>query len=137
MRRPALAALSIFLLASGGTLSFAGCGGSTAESNDNASCIVSSSTYDQTCEVDSDCVLVPPGGNTCNGCNNPTGCFACDMAAVNVKASATYLAALKVALQRYQNDPLSCTSGCPEGEPAHCENGTCTTSFGNICQVAP
>lgn len=103
--------------------------------SDGGSCFVSSSTYDQTCDADSDCVPVPAGGNICNGCSNNAQLFECDLSAVNVKASAAYRSALTVVLA-----DAGCFSSCPQGYyfllggdgdggAARCDDGLCRSAL--------
>ncbi len=106
-----------------------GGGDSAATAAGGGSCYVLASNYDQSCARDSDCALVPPGGNVCGQCDNGTGCLQCPLASVNVRASARYLAVLGAAV-------MSCPqfgSGCPEGVAPLCQEGVCTTSLGPIC----
>jgi hypothetical protein len=144
MRLPRFVALLLFPV-----LVLAGCGGSVAPSGASssvdggseattggASCSILASSYDQTCSQDSDCVLVPPGGDTCDPCSAGTGCLFCDIASVNAAASAKYLSDLAAALQPYQGQSqyFGCvTGGCPVGLTAVCHQGLCTTSAGPVC----
>jgi hypothetical protein len=75
---------------------------------------IHASDYDQSCSVDSDCVLEPEGdfcaANTCTDCAG---------AAVSVKAQAQYEADLASKI----STPFSCP--CPSPPPAICDNGRC------------
>jgi hypothetical protein len=117
----ALTAASLVALACGGHSDAAG------------SCSVVATDYDQSCVSDSDCVLVPPGGNTCDPCSTTNDqqpgayYFFCYTAAVNASASARYLAALAPGQTAVQNGPLSCSSTCPVATAA-CVNGACAAN---------
>jgi hypothetical protein len=73
-------------------------------------------SFDQSCNSDSDCVLVPGGGTFCDGyCGCPT-------AAINSSGQASYNAALS---------PL--TTGdcfCPSSGSPSCQNHVCTSCGG-------
>lgn len=130
-----------FLLVS---ISAAGCGARVAPSDpggqtspsspadaaaDAASCTVLAASYDQTCTTDSDCVLVPAGGNYCDCNANSPVCLVCRVASVNAAASARYLAAIAAA-RSGDCPPQSCPM---EGRPV-CQGGSCTTSLGvTVC----
>ncbi len=66
----------------------------TDSDTDAASCLLRATDYDRTCTQDSDCVLVPKGGNVCDPCSNATGCLFCDFDALSASGAATYNAAL-------------------------------------------
>jgi hypothetical protein len=103
------------------------CGGHSQETTEP--CTVLAAHYDQSCVSDSDCVLVPPGGNTCDPCSatEQPGAyyFFCHVAAVSASDSARYLAAIAPGQTAAQNGPQSCSSTCPVAT-ATCVNGTCT-----------
>jgi hypothetical protein len=112
-------------------------GSVVSTAGDTGSCNVVVSNYDQSCTKDSDCVLVPPGGNVCDPCSNVftyaaddtgIGCLVCDVAAVNVDASAQYLSALGTVPWRADAGAIQCSSTCPEAV-ATCQQGTCATVF--------
>jgi hypothetical protein len=105
---------------------------------DAAACIVEASSYDQSCTQDSDCVLVPAGGDVCDPCGN-AGTLYCTTAAVNATVSGKYLAALAPAASGITKacGPISCplggypaTSGIPQAggsaSKAACKQGLCT-----------
>jgi hypothetical protein len=125
-----------FTITSASLLAIA-CGGSadstgTSTQSDSA-CSVVATSYDQSCSKDADCVLVPPGGNTCDPCGgDPSGSgmyyFFCDEVAINVKDRARYLAALQSGLATVPDKQLSCSSSCPMAPAATCVQGTCTPS---------
>jgi hypothetical protein len=104
-----------------------------------AGCFVVASNYDQTCTQDSDCVLVPPGGNICDPCSAGSGCLFCLLTSVNGKASAQYMADLAAALEPFEGTPQDpqpngCViGGCPVNPAPRCQAGQCTTDFGPIC----
>jgi len=109
------------------------CGGSADSGSTSAeadsSCLVVATSYDQSCTTDADCVLVPPGGNTCDPCGDPTISgsyyFFCTEAAINVKDRARYLAALAPGMTAASNGPQGCVSSCPVPAPAKCVQGSC------------
>jgi len=89
--------------------------GSEGCPNGNTCGTIEASNYDQSCSVDSDCVLEPEG-NFCEA-----GCTNCAGAAISVNAQAQYEADLASRI----STPLICP--CPESLPAVCDNGKCTT----------
>lgn len=97
---------------------------------DASACVVLASQFDQSCVTDSDCVVVPPGGNVCNPCSVPNGAyqFDCAYATVNAGASAAYVAAIQPGVDNLKatiNGSDQCGSTCPAYEPAVCLAGTC------------
>lgn len=74
----------------------------------NGTTVVDVTDYDQSCQQDSDCVVVQDG-NICCGCPN---------AAIN-----------RADLERYQDDLGECSEqcdiGCPGTMEAFCNMGTC------------
>jgi hypothetical protein len=103
--------------------------GTQKQPGDAAACFVEASSYDQSCTGDSDCVLVPAGGNVCDPCANG-GTLYCTTAAVNRMVSGEYLAALPVA----SGIPETCGAiSCPMGgypgyggtDKAACKQGLC------------
>jgi len=89
--------------------------GSEGCPNGNTCGTIQASDYDQSCSVDSDCVLEPEG-NFCEA-----SCTNCAGAAISVKAQAQYEADLASKI----STPLFCP--CPDSLPAVCANGRCTT----------
>jgi hypothetical protein len=111
-----------------------GCGGSTSPdapdaSSGGAACVIVAASYDQSCKTDSDCALVPPGGNVCDPSSNGTGCLVCDLAAVNVGSQEAYATALQKGIAQH---PPSYATSCPTGMTAVCDAGGCTTSAGSL-----
>jgi len=135
MRSSLASVLPLLLLAACGARSEA----ADKTSEDDASCFVLASSYDQTCAHDDDCVLVVPGGNVCDPCSAGTGCLTCtNLAAVNASAASAYTAALHAALAPYESSAQAqqsacLLSGCPDGITPVCQMGVCTTSAGSMC----
>lgn len=101
------------------------CGGST--SSINSDCYLLAEQYDASCSQDSDCTLVPTGGNICDQCSNLRGCLNCSIATTNQTSAAIYLVKLNSALESYQPVGVDCGIGsCPEPPSAECLAGTCT-----------
>jgi hypothetical protein len=90
--------------------------GSEGCPNGNTCGTIQASDYDQSCSVDSDCVLEPEG----NFCEANT-CTDCAGAAISVTAQAQYEADLASKI----STPFICP--CPLSLPAVCDNGRCTT----------
>jgi hypothetical protein len=63
---------------------------------DSGTCVIQASNYDQNCVTNSDCALVPPGGDACHPCSIPTGYLQCHLAAVNINAATHYMSDLSV-----------------------------------------
>jgi hypothetical protein len=91
---------------------------------------VEASEYDQSCSVDSDCVVTVPGSSTCiDPCEGPWF-FICPAAVIGADASAAYTAALTAALGATPG--LDGTFGCggpvvscPPYGVARCEQEKC------------
>jgi len=86
----------------------------TTQCNSSSSCSISASSYDRSCQQDSDCFPVF-SGSVC-GSATATLC-ACENAAISVKARV-----------QYENDldavnPPRCP--CPSSPPVGCKAGTC------------
>src|SRR5260370_6356561 len=100
---------------------FSGTTGS-ATSGDGMCKIVQPSNYDQSCTVDTDCVLVGAGTTSCS-----PDCRCLGMATVNARAQAQYDKDLKQALALAGHDVVAC--GClrppPPATIAHCHGATC------------
>jgi hypothetical protein len=75
---------------------------------------ISAADYDQTCEVDADCVAEPEG----NFCGSRT-CTNCVSAVISAKAQAQYEADLASKI------PTPSICPCPSGHPAVCNHGVC------------
>jgi len=107
--------------ASAGTASggFSGTTGSTT-SGDGMCKIVQPSNYDQSCAVDTDCVLVDPGTTSCS-----PDCRCGGMATINASAQAQYDADLKQALALAGPNVVGCGCPPPPETVAHCHGGTC------------
>jgi hypothetical protein len=104
-----------------------------ADAADAQGCMLLASSYDRSCRADTDCVLVPPGGDVCATCSNGAGCLFCNFASINQMAADTYRAALRSALAPYSI--RSCTTGsCPTGIPQPvCDAGVCTARTTDFC----
>jgi hypothetical protein len=85
--------------------------------NGNTCGTIKASDYDQSCAVDSDCVLEPEG-DFC-GSNQCTNCAG---AVISAKAQARYEADLATKI----STPLTCP--CPSGPTAVCNQGKCATA---------
>ncbi len=94
--------------------------------DDAGACFVQASAYDHSCQVDSDCLAVPLGGNVCDPCSDKgSGDFECPITAVS---SAQYSADLAAALQKYQGTSVwnECiVAACPAGLAPSCSGGVC------------
>lgn len=108
------------------TLAASACGGAVATSASSdggsgpADCTILASNYDQSCTVDTDCVLVTTG----NWCG--TGCL-CAVAAINTGASAAFneaTAQTPVGSGEVSGDDCP----CPPVPGPCCRQGGCTTS---------
>ena len=70
-------------------------------------CFLRASDYDQSCAVDSDCVLVrSAGGDVCDINSNATGCFNCFFGTVNGMVASQYNAAMDAVRQAYEAQPV-------------------------------
>jgi hypothetical protein len=102
-------------------------------SDDAGACWVLSANEPASCAQDSDCVLIPPGGNVCDPCvpQEPEGAFYCKLVPVNTAGAADYYAALSAAggipttLPDGGSASFCTATSCPEGMAAACRNGTC------------
>jgi len=107
-------------------------------SADAQACMVVAASYDRSCQVDSDCALVPPGGNVCAPCANGVGCLFCNLASINQAAAPSYLAALHAGLDfSYGQSVQHCDSSCPAiaiGMTGVCDAGRCTSRTEGVCQ---
>jgi hypothetical protein len=84
--------------------------------------------YDQTCDVDSDCVAVPQGGSACDPC-----LFLCPVAALTSNGAAQYAIDYRAALSAYApaNAQTGCVSGCQGFAGPCCRNRACVV--GDAC----
>jgi len=104
-----------------------GAGGAGAASA-GPSCSMSASQYDSSCNVDSDCVLVPEGA-PCDG-----NCLSiCPTSALNSRVAYQYLADFK-ALMAGHNESLGCMCDCYAGP--YCCHGICYSQCGG-CSLVP
>jgi hypothetical protein len=104
-------AASILVLAA-----FAGC-------QNGPPCVVAASTYDRTCKKDSDCVGVPPGGDTCGPTGPPSGDVYCRLAAVSASVAGQYRADLQAALASHGTER---DDSCPPLAAPVCDSGVCS-----------
>jgi hypothetical protein len=97
---------------------------------DSGLCIIAASNYDQSCNVDSDCVEVS-SGDYCS----PTTCT-CGGSAINVKAMAEFNA--DVANTPLGSNTLSeaVVCGCPLPGGPCCRSGVCQSGFGDCSSPA-
>jgi hypothetical protein len=84
--------------------------------------------YDQTCDVDSDCVAVPQGGSVCDPC-----LFLCPAAALTSNGAVQYAIDYRAALSAYasSNAQTGCSSGCQVFPGPCCRNRACVV--GDAC----
>jgi hypothetical protein len=96
-------------------------------SADGGACVISTSSYNQSCSVDSDCRPVS-AGNYCSAT-----CL-CGGSAINAAAVAQFDEDVsKTPLGSGAFGPLTC--GCPDEVPPCCRQGVCQASFA-ACSVA-
>jgi hypothetical protein len=106
---------------------------------DGGACYLLASSYPHDCMADSDCQLVPPGGDVCNSCNNGTGCLYCNLASIRADAASGYLAALHAAEpQQPVAESQGCWLGsCPSQARPVCVAGECALSDGSSLSCGP
>ncbi len=85
---------------------------------DAASQNIMASSYDQTCQVDSDCVAVEEGNFCTPGANN-----GCTNATINKSALPQY----RADLAKTQAGICSAVAGCTVEIPPCCQSGTCSS----------
>ncbi len=132
---PAFASCALIVLAGcGGGAPTGGGNPASADNNvliDPASCgTVVPKDFDRSCKVDSDCVPVVIGGDTCDPCAEPE-LFICPSGVVNKSAAPAYKAAIRNGLGAASGSSFSCGQivSCPEVHPV-CSHGECRTEFG-------
>ena len=107
------------LLALAACAALCGCGGEASQDNlcpGGGEAVFTSSSYDQSCETDQDCVLVPEG-DVCAVCSH-----ACPRGVINSKAKARYLDDIEVATHSSSSDDVC---RCPRAFVACCLSATC------------
>ncbi len=106
-----------------------GSGGASATGAIGPSCSMSASQYDNSCNVDSDCVGVPEGHPCARNCQS-----ICPTAALNARVAYQYLADLK-ALMPAGNGGIVCNCPCIAAQP-YCCRGICYNGCGD-CSTVP
>jgi hypothetical protein len=81
---------------------------------------ISASDYDQSCNVDSDCIVVG-AGNACFPCN-----IICKIAPLSRGALPAYQSDVSKTIGGREMESVSCN--CPEQPIACCRSGVCTAS---------
>jgi hypothetical protein len=106
-------------------------GGGSASSTADGPCELLASSFDSSCTSDSDCVLAPPGGDTCDPCASAQT-FWCATTIVNAKNAATYLARIEAVQDQMREVNASgrfCAASCPIEEGSLvCLKGQCTST---------
>jgi hypothetical protein len=106
----------------------AGYGDARVTGDPGPSCSMSASQYDSSCNVDSDCVLVPEGA-PCDG-----NCLSvCPTSALNARVAYQYLADLKALMAEHNESPV-CMCDCYAGP--YCCHGICYSQCGG-CSMVP
>ena len=101
-----------------------GSGGARVAGDAGPSCSMSASQYDNSCNVDSDCVGVPEGDPCAGNCLS-----VCFTAALNARVAHQYLADLR-ALMAADKDPILCQCPCIAAQP-YCCRGSCSNGCGD------
>jgi hypothetical protein len=98
--------------------------GDAGVDTDSGTCMISASNYDQSCNVDSDCVQVSAG----DYCSAAT--CTCGGSAINVGSMAQFNAAVaKTPLGSGALDSVRVVCGCPCESGAVCRSGKCQAAF--------
>ena len=105
-----------------------GAGGARVKGDARLSCSMSASQYDNSCNVDSDCVAVPEGAPCDDDCRS-----VCPTSALNVRDAYQYLADLKALMAEHNESPV-CRCPCYAGP--YCCQGICTGQCGG-CSLTP